>query len=160
MAQLVPSSFVSSGLDAPEADPEDYGYENEPYAAQTMFHAYRSGMDVGSADLGGAEDVIDGAPKLDANGVIDAAAGLATGLIGIGFSVGQANKGRQHESLMADKNMDLMEQQLQLAALQSSPEEEEEGSVLPWVIGGTLAVAVLGGGGFLYWKSQQNKAAV
>jgi hypothetical protein len=151
MAQLVPSLFISSGLDAPEADPEDYGYENDAYAAQTMFHAYREGTDVGSADLGGAED----AAKLDANGVIDAAAGFAASAIGIGFSVGQANKGRRHESLMADKQMELMEQQMQLAALQGSP--EEEGSVLPWVIGGTLVVAVLGGGGFWYWKSQQSK---
>ncbi len=52
MAQLIPSVFVTSGEDSPFKEPEEYGYSDDPIAAQTMLTTYRPGMDVGAPDLG------------------------------------------------------------------------------------------------------------
>lgn len=105
MAQLIPSVFVTSGEDSPFKEPEEYGYSDDPIAAQTMLTTYRPGMDVGAPDLGffglfkkggeaaatatvgAAAETAGGAAGTGAAAAGGAAAGQAAGGIGSGWGM-------------------------------------------------------------------------
>lgn len=156
MAQLLPRAFDPSGLDGEPV--EEYGYNDDPIAAQTMLTTYRAGMDVG--DLGNygifdklfkggaktAETASGAATSGGGAGIaVDAVVGLTTAAIGAGAALAQGKKQRDHEAAMMQAEADLIAQQQQLAAMQG------EGGTSPWVwlLGGTVVLGMVGGGIYL-----------
>lgn len=155
MAQLLPRTFAPSGHDEPV---EEYGYNDDPVAAQTMLTIYRRGTDIGDVESygifdklfkGGAkagETAAEGAAKGGAGvGIaVDAVVGLTTAAIGAGAGLAQAKKQREHEAAMMEAEAGLLAQQQELAAMQ-------QGGTSPWVwlLGGTVVLGMVGGGIYL-----------
>jgi hypothetical protein len=143
---------------------EEYGYNDEPIAAQTMLTTYRRGMDIGDVESYGIFDKLfkggakagttaaEGATK-SGGGVgiaVDAVVGLTTAAIGVGAGLAQGKKQREHEAAMMQAEADLIAQQQELAAMQAG------GGTSPWVwvVGGTIALGVVGGGVWFFTRKK------
>jgi len=150
MAQLIPRVFVASGGDSPFKEPEEYGYSEDPIAAQAMLTTYRAGMDIGDlGDAARANPVSEGVGLL-----MEGVVGLATVGIGAGMQIDQANKARRHEANMVKAQQELAEEEAKLAALQGDGGGND---LLPWVIGGVVVLGTVGGGFYLYTRKGTKK---
>ena len=124
------TTFRPSNLDAA------YGYENDPYAAQEILTTFPRGY----GDYGLSEG---------AGFALQGAAGLASGLIGLSMQSAAEKKQREHELELAKEQRRLLRIQAEAGLL-----EGEEGSWVPWVVGGLLIVSLAGGVGLWGYKKK------
>jgi hypothetical protein len=130
VSQFQPSQFSNPS----------YGYENDPYAAQTMFTTWHQGRDVG--DLGTVSPDV-------ASSIIGLVGTAATVGVSVGSQAVQAKKAREHELKMAKKQEKLYAEQAKLMAEEAKIAQvggEKFKTTMFYVFGTVAFVGALGAG--------------